>query len=86
MPLRLVCAWCEKVIEDGPPGLTSHGICTKCAAEMRQTLGKLQEQNDVVLDMVADMYEVAQKLRHISGITIMPSERVKKFQANRDNT
>lgn len=28
---RVVCAWCQVVIEEGPPGAkTSHGMCDDC--------------------------------------------------------
>ncbi len=31
--LRLVCAWCSKVLHIGPPhAKTSHGMCTDCQA------------------------------------------------------
>jgi len=30
---RIVCAWCKRVIEQGPPGAkVSHGICDLCSA------------------------------------------------------
>jgi len=29
--LRLVCAWCQRVLVDGTPGApTSHSICAPC--------------------------------------------------------
>ena len=28
--MKVVCAWCKTVLEDGP-GLISHGICKPCA-------------------------------------------------------
>lgn len=34
---RVVCAWCWKVITDGPAeGLVSHGICAACSERMMQ--------------------------------------------------
>jgi hypothetical protein len=33
--LRVVCAWCKKVLHEGAPGAaTSHGICTACAPKL----------------------------------------------------
>lgn len=32
--LRVVCAWCQAVLTDGPPEPTSHGICPSCRATM----------------------------------------------------
>jgi len=29
-PLRLICAWCKRVMREGPEP-TSHGICPACA-------------------------------------------------------
>ncbi len=28
--MKLVCAWCKKIIKDGPPEPVSHGICDTC--------------------------------------------------------
>lgn len=30
--LRRVCAWCSRVMHEGPPEPVSHGICAECAA------------------------------------------------------
>lgn len=32
--MRVVCAWCECVIEEGPERELSHGICDECAEEV----------------------------------------------------
>lgn len=37
--MKIVCAYCKKVILDGPEP-TSHGICPKC---LKQELKKLEE-------------------------------------------
>jgi hypothetical protein len=29
--MKLICAWCKKVIRDGPENPPSHGICPECA-------------------------------------------------------
>lgn len=29
--MKLVCAWCQKVIREGPGKTVSHGICPECA-------------------------------------------------------
>jgi photoactive yellow protein len=31
--MRVVCAWCSKVMRDGPPQPVSHGICAACAGK-----------------------------------------------------
>ncbi len=30
--LRRVCAWCSRIMREGPPAPVSHGICVECAA------------------------------------------------------
>jgi len=30
--MRRVCAWCSRVMHEGPPAPVSHGICVECAA------------------------------------------------------
>jgi len=37
--MKLVCAWCQKVIRDGPEEPVSHGICPECARRTTHRLG-----------------------------------------------
>lgn len=30
--LRVVCAWCSRLMKDGPPDPVSHGLCQECEA------------------------------------------------------
>jgi len=32
LPLKVTCAWCDELIEDGP-GEVSHGMCDQCHDE-----------------------------------------------------
>lgn len=32
VPLRVVCAWCSRLMKDGPPDPVSHGLCPECEA------------------------------------------------------
>ena len=35
VPLRVVCAWCQKVLQEGAPeALVSHSICPDCLATL----------------------------------------------------
>jgi ribosomal protein S27E len=35
--LKLVCAWCTRVLREGTPGAhTSHGMCPGCSARFDQ--------------------------------------------------
>ena len=38
--MKLICAWCQKVIRDGPEEPVSHGVCPECAR-------RVARQNDV---------------------------------------
>ena len=38
-PIRVICAWCKVEISPGSEPV-SHGICSECAAEMRDTMAK----------------------------------------------
>ena len=31
--MRTICAWCGKVLREGPADRVSHGICRRCMAE-----------------------------------------------------
>ena len=39
MKNKVVCAWCEKTIEEGPPPI-SHGICVECKAVFEEYAGQ----------------------------------------------
>ena len=42
---RVVCCYCKRVLEAGPPGaLTSHGACEACAAREFGYLGGSDER------------------------------------------
>ena len=43
---RRVCAWCMKVIEDGPEP-TTHGICPECAEVERARWKEQVEKKEV---------------------------------------
>jgi hypothetical protein len=32
--LRVVCAWCQVLMKDGPPEPVSHGICPECEKKL----------------------------------------------------
>ena len=34
LPLRVVCSWCQKVLQEGAPNaMTSHSICAECSTQ-----------------------------------------------------
>jgi len=35
---KLVCAWCRKVLRDGPSNYVSHGICVPCRLNMERQI------------------------------------------------
>ena len=32
MEIKVVCAWCGRILKEGPPEPVSHGLCPGCAA------------------------------------------------------
>jgi hypothetical protein len=37
--IKVVCAWCDKVIKDAPEGaVVSHGICPECFRKVAKVL------------------------------------------------
>jgi len=36
--IKVTCAWCGKVLHDGPPGDISHGICDDCKGRVLEDL------------------------------------------------
>ena len=42
--LTRVCAWCKKILHQGPPGATvTHGICKECAKKILVEYEKSKE-------------------------------------------
>lgn len=39
-PLKVVCAWCQKVMRDGQSEKVSHGICDSCVDIFRESIGR----------------------------------------------
>ena len=37
--VKLVCAWCDKVLKEGPEDNVSHGICQECRDKMYADMG-----------------------------------------------
>ena len=37
--MKVACAWCNKVMKDGPDKPVSHGICAECAKELKAGAG-----------------------------------------------
>ena len=37
--VKLVCAWCNKVLKEGPEDNISHGICQECRDKMYEEMG-----------------------------------------------
>lgn len=49
-PMKRVCAWCGRVLEDGPPHPVSHGICEECAKQIQERLEmSISEQQPLYL-------------------------------------
>ena len=45
--MRIVCAWCGKIIKEGtgePDENVSHGICTKCAKVEKEEIGAMRKE------------------------------------------
>ena len=40
--MKIICAWCEKVLKDGLDNQVSHGICEECKAEQMAELKELR--------------------------------------------
>ena len=44
-PLRVECAWCRRVLRDGPEPV-SHGICPECRDKIYKDNGLLENDNE----------------------------------------
>ena len=36
--MRIICAWCKALMQDGPEHPVSHGMCQTCATAMHATI------------------------------------------------
>lgn len=36
--MKEICAWCKKVMRDGPPHPITHGICASCAKKVLEEI------------------------------------------------
>jgi len=53
LSMRTICAWCGKVLREGPGDRVSHGICRRCMAEqLASALGVTPGQ--ALADMLRD--------------------------------
>jgi len=44
--MKTICAWCNKVILDGPGEKLSHGICEDCEKAMAEELDRAKREQD----------------------------------------
>ncbi len=49
--MKIVCAWCERILEDGPPPV-SHGMCTSCYARQMNEVRKMRERPNIGVEEV----------------------------------
>ena len=61
---RVVCAWCFKIVSDGPEPIT-HTICSQCSA--KQQLEMLIERHKLTIE---DIEYIVSKLKHDAEIKI----------------
>lgn len=38
--MKVICAWCEKVLVNGPPDKVTHTICEKCKEKQLKLIKK----------------------------------------------
>lgn len=38
--VKVICAWCKKVLKDGPEEPVSHGICEECEKKLREEVNE----------------------------------------------
>ena len=42
--MKIICAWCKKVLKDGLDNQISHGICNDCKANQMAELKELRRR------------------------------------------
>ena len=93
--MRTICAWCTLVIAEGTgveDEAVSHGICSTCAgsvlskdalAALTKHMLEMIRMQGLLLEMVGDLYEVAQSLAPKAGMGMQPAPAVKAWQQQR---
>lgn len=93
--MQLICAWCTQSM--GTTGLEdgiSHGICSVCAARvlsedalrhLESNMIEIVKMLGLVLEMVGDLYEVAQALAPKAGVGMQPAMGVRTWQHQRND-
>lgn len=72
MTLRIVCAWCQRVVQDGSEP-TSHGICDECLAVQHEQIAMLQPSHEEIqmrrqLEQVLEAFLESEKCRPADAI------------------
>ena len=91
------CAWCPAPLDTDegalPEAPISHGICPDCrtklvideaCAVLSERIAALEAQEALLLEMVGDLYEVAQGLGPKAGVTLLPAPAVRAWLARRE--
>lgn len=95
--MRTICAWCHTTLDDGmeetsAAASVSYGICPACAArvlsekflsELGAHMLEMLRMQALLLEMVGDLYEVAQGLAPKAGIGLQPADSVRAWQQQR---
>lgn len=93
--MHIVCAWCQTIISHGNTeeneGI-SHGICPQCAANVLSDKAietlithmlEMIRMQGLLLEMVGDLYEVAQAIAPMARVGMKPARSVQEWQKNR---
>lgn len=88
------CAWCQPLPDtDEAETPISHGICPHCRTRimidevctlLSERIAALEAQETLLLEMVGDLYEVAQGLGPKAGVTLLPAPTVRAWLARRE--
>ena len=93
--MRTICAWCQLLIDEGSGVVdepVSQSICFDCAekvlskdalAALTKHMLEMIRMQGLLLEMVGDLYEVAQSLAPKAGMGMQPAPTVKAWQQQR---
>lgn len=69
--MRVVCAWCRKVMRDGPSDLVSHGICPQCVGlfdDVKHDTTVLRQAQAVIANLTATCAELDEAQRELARL------------------